>query len=100
MAQTPLPIGPDPRYADEMTRLGIPAHLTEPGLQSDVFKELINKFAWAVGSTYRRSYNQRRSNVRVVALELAIKVLESEGYPSFISKDLSPVAPVAPVASE
>lgn len=72
--------------ATESTRIGIAAHLTDPPLQQQVFKELINKFAWALGSTYRLSYSQRRSNVRLLAQALAKTIIENEGYPLAISK--------------
>jgi len=80
----PKLLTPGPTPAD---RMGIPANLTQSQLQQDVFKELINKFAWALGSTYRRSSTQRRSNVRLLARQLATAVIESEGYPGKIARD-------------
>jgi len=80
--QNRLPMPSD----SESTRIGIPAYLTDPALQTDVFKELVNKFAWAIGSTYRRSYTKHRSNVRIAAADLARTFITDEGYPLSISK--------------
>lgn len=80
--QTRLPV-PHP---SENTLLGIPTFLTEPALQTNAFKELVNKIAWAIGSTYKISFSQRRSNVRVVAVALATQIITNEGYPRSISK--------------
>lgn len=83
MVQQHLPVPPE---GPEATRIGVPVWLTQPALQQDVFKELINKFAWAIGSTYRRTYTRRRSNVRLVAQEFASQLITQEGYPQAISK--------------
>ncbi len=84
MVQQHLP-APTPSEG-ETTRIGIPAHLTQPALQQDVYKELINKLSWAIGSTYRRTYTQRRSNVREAAGRLARDLITEEGYPASIGK--------------
>ncbi len=70
----------------EVSGLGIPPYLTQPELQQAIYKELINKFAWAIGSTYRMTYTQRRSNVRLWAAELAKVTITDQGYPRDISK--------------
>ena len=80
--QSHLPVPP----TFETGQVGIPAHLTQPALQPDVFKELVNQRAWAVGSTYRQSYTQRRSNVRTLAADMARDLIDAVGYPLSISK--------------
>ncbi len=66
--------------------LGIPPHEAQSALQQDAFKELINKIAWALGSTYRQSYNTRRSPARQAAVVLARETIREHGYPLNISK--------------
>ena len=66
--------------------LGISAAETVPQLQQDCFKELVNKFAWAIGSTYRQSYSGTRSNARIVARGLASQFVREHGYPRAIAK--------------
>ena len=61
--------------------LGIPACDTHPPLQQDSFKEVINKLAWALGSTYRVPYSGKQSPARVYALRMAQAVLRDNGYP-------------------
>lgn len=78
---------PPPRVTpDHDHTLGIPTHATQPLLQTDVFKELVNKFAWALGSTYRLTYAGKRSNVRIAAQQLATSIIQAEGYPHSIAK--------------
>jgi len=67
--------------------LGVPAHETNPAEQSDAFKELVNKLAWALGSTYRVQYGHVRTNCRKVAIEMAKIVVSDHGYPAHIQKD-------------
>lgn len=66
--------------------LGIPANESIVGFQTEVFKELINKLAWAVGSTYRKQYRNRRTSARQVAIDLAKAVVIEHGYPEFMRK--------------
>jgi len=72
--------------ATERVTLGIPAELTQAALQTETFKEIVNKLAWAVGSTYRQPYRNPRAGARLVAITLAQQVLEVEGYPDWIGK--------------
>lgn len=65
--------------------LGVPANQTQEALQTDSYKELINKLAWALGSTYRTQYNNTRTPTRQLAARLARAVLISEGYPGKIA---------------
>jgi len=66
--------------------LGIPASHTHPPLQQDSFKELINKLAWTLGSTYRAPYSGKRSPAREYALRIARQVMKDNGYPRQIGK--------------
>ena len=80
MVQQHLPVPQSDPYPDS-THIGIPVSHTDPKLQSDVFAELVNKFSWAVGSTYRRTYNGKRSLVRNVAIKMASDFIRDQGYP-------------------
>ena len=70
----------------EAPRLGIPAADTVPALQQDCVKELINKLAWAVGSTYRANYSNMKAPARVLAWRIVKRILSEQGYPSKIGK--------------
>ena len=66
--------------------LGIPPALTDPTLQQDSFKELINKLAWALGSTYHTHYSRSSSPTRQLAIQMAKHVVQGQGWPGHISK--------------
>ena len=66
--------------------LGIPGDQTQVALQTDVFKEVVNKLAWALGSTYRRPYNNRRTRARTLAIKMATRLFSQEGWPEQIKK--------------
>jgi len=61
--------------------LGIPAANLTPEARHDALKELVNKFAWALGSTYRCPYTNRRTPTRGLAITLAANVLDKQGFP-------------------
>lgn len=82
MVQKSLPIPPPP---DPRPHLGVPVGLTHPALQTDVFKELVNKFSWALGSTYRTPYGNTRTLTRQLALAMATHFLATQGYPAQIA---------------
>ena len=89
--RTPLPgrQTPEPQEAPSWNSLpdgafGVPSSTTHSALQQDVFKELINKLAWALGSTYRITYSNTRSPARTYAVRMAGKILRDNGYPSKI----------------
>lgn len=67
--------------------LGIPASSTQVALQTDVFKELINKLSWTLGSTFRRPYSNRRMKVRQLAVRIATRIIAQEGWPRQIGKE-------------
>lgn len=66
--------------------LGVPPAETMPKFQTDVYKELINKFAWALGSTYRRSYSRLSAPARQLAISLAKEIVRGQGWPEHIRK--------------
>ena len=68
------------------TPLGVPPLDTHLALQTDVAKELCNKIAWVLGSTYRVPYANMRTEARQYAWRIVKKVLEDHGYPSKIAK--------------
>jgi len=75
-----------PYLADLPPTLGIPPDQAQSLLQTDMFKELVNKFAWALGSTYRLPYANVRSPVRQYAVRCATAVIQAHGYPAKIAK--------------
>jgi len=92
--QSRLPVSADGPYlvspmpgSIRAPTLGVAAYLTNPAQQSDAFKELVNKLAWAVGSTYRVQYGNTRSNTRQIAVTLAKLLITDQGYPGHIQKD-------------
>ncbi len=66
--------------------LGIPPLDTHLALQTDCAKELVNKIAWVLGSTYRVPYANMRTDARQYAWRIVKKVIEDHGYPSKIAK--------------
>jgi len=71
--------------------LGIPATSTLPTLQSDAFKELVNKLAWVIGSTFQAPYSGNRTVCRTYARYLAADIIRDQGYPKKIGvPDLTP----------
>jgi len=68
------------------TPLGVPPLDTHLALQTDVAKELCNKIAWVLGSTYRVPYANMKTDARQYAWRIVKKVLEDHGYPSKIAK--------------
>lgn len=66
--------------------LGVPPLDTHIALQTDVAKELCNKIAWVLGSTYRVPYANMRTDARQYAWSIVKQVLEVHGYPSKIAK--------------
>lgn len=58
---------------------------THPQLQQDVVKELVNKVAWVLGSTYRVPYSNTRSPARDYAWKIVRAVLRDNGYPRKIA---------------
>jgi len=75
---------PAPKEGPEL--LGVPGPETVVGFQTEVFKELINKFAWALGSTYRQAYSNQRTPVRQLAIAMAKHVVNTQGYPEYMRK--------------
>lgn len=79
-----------PGPTDQEELLGIPAGSTQVALQTDMFKELVNKLSWAIGSTYRRSYANNRQRTRQLSIKIATRLIDQEGYPQQIQKERAP----------
>lgn len=79
MFGTPLPLNP----ADT---LGIHSRETHMALQTDMFKEIVNKIAWVLGSTYQKPYSNTKHAARVYALKIAKAVVRDHGYPEKIRR--------------
>lgn len=77
----PVPATSDPSD----TPLGVPAYEAQIALQQDVVKELVNKVAWVLGSTYRASYSSMRMPARAYAWRIVKKIIEDHGYPTKIA---------------
>lgn len=67
--------------------MGVPPEYTHAALQTDAFKELINKLSWVLGSTYRTPYSNTRTTARLYALRMAKRVIADQGYPRSIAKE-------------
>jgi len=78
VTQIPLPV---PRSVDTSGRLGVPPGEIRPEVQSPVYVELINKLAWAIGTTYGVPYSSMRTLTREIATDLAKLLINSQGYP-------------------
>jgi len=65
---------------------GIKASETNKALEVDVFKELVNKIAWALGTCYVRPYANMKCEARQIALELATAVVVKQGWPTRIRR--------------
>lgn len=61
--------------------LGIPREAAQEELRPEVYKELINKLAWALGSTYRVNYSSNQMPARKYANELVGKIIFDHGFP-------------------
>jgi len=64
----------------------IPPFGSPPGdvsaiIQSDVFKALINKISWAIGSTYKKRYSGKNTDVTNYARMCAHAIIRDHGYP-------------------
>jgi len=67
--------------------MGIPTSETQPSLQTEAFKELVNKLSWAIGSTFRSSYSSPKSPARELAVRVAKRIMELHGYPRTIARE-------------
>ena len=65
---------------------GIPVEETQVAQQMEVYKELVNKLAWALGSTYGRPYANRTMAARQLAMSVAQRVVDEVGWPRGIEK--------------
>ena len=66
--------------------LGIPPGEAQLALQQDTCKEMVNKIAWVLGSTYRRNYSNMKTPARAYAWRIVKQVIKDHGYPDKIRK--------------
>ena len=79
--QIPLPGGSLSKWP---SHLGIPVGGTQPALQTEAYKELVNKLSWALGSTYGVPYTNMMTVARRWAVALATHTTTIHGYPATI----------------
>jgi len=70
----------------DTNEMGIPVVDSHPALTTDVYKELINKIAWAIGSVYRVPYRNKKEPARDHAQEFANDLIAAVGYPRHIGR--------------
>ena len=70
----------------DTTEMGISVEDSHPALTTDIYKELINKIAWAIGSVYRVPYRNQTEPARNLSKEFANQVIEAVGYPKHIGR--------------
>lgn len=73
------PKGP---LGQEIDPFGVAGATVGPKVQSDVFKELINKLAWVLGSTYAMGYTHKDTHLKDYARMCAHAILRDHGYPT------------------
>lgn len=65
---------------------GIPPREAQDALKADAYKELINKIAWVLGSTYRVNYSNTRMPARKYAQILVGAIIRDHGFPKDLAK--------------
>ncbi len=85
-SKAPVATPPPGLLSSDNPALGTPSADTHLALQQDVCKELVNKIAWVLGSTYRVPYANMRTDARQYAWRIVKQVLKDHGYPSKIAK--------------
>jgi len=70
----------------EAEALGIPNVESLGDGREEVWKELINKLAWVLGSTYKRPYSNVKAPARQLAMRIAGYVIQGQGFPSDLAK--------------
>jgi len=66
-----------------------PADLDDPLL--DFWKNLINKFAWALGTTYELEYSNIKAPVRKTALLAATAAVQELGFPPVVAAHMASI---------
>lgn len=84
--QLPLPEPKDPPEPPPEGAFGIPSAEAQESQRAEIYKELINKFAWVLGSTYRVNYSNTRMPARMYAQRIVGKVIADHGFPHSIAK--------------
>lgn len=66
--------------------MGIPSTDIDPRAHGSVWRELLNKMSWTIGSVYGVPYSRTDSEPRQQALVLARLLLADQGYPRDMKK--------------
>ncbi len=67
--------------------LGIPDADLDVGRHGGVWRELLNKLSWVIGTVYDVPYSSTNCRARETALVLARLLRETEGYPESMKKE-------------
>lgn len=75
---------PQASFGNAQDSLGYPPG-SGPGFasgqeQTDCVKELTNKIAWVLGSTYKKTYSSKRGPVHSLAQRVAKGIVKASGY--------------------
>lgn len=79
-----VPSGPPTTYGHAPDNFGFPPG-SGPGMasgqeQTDCVKELTNKLAWVLGSTYKKTYSSNKGPVHLYAQRIAKGIVRGQGY--------------------
>jgi len=66
--------------------LGIPSADTQDALKQDHYKELVNKVAWVLGTTYGRPYSNINLPARKYAQRIVGAIVRDHGFPRILAK--------------
>lgn len=66
--------------------MGISSEAIDPKSHGPVWRELLNKLSWTIGSVYGVPYSKTDSEPRKQSLVLARLLLEDQGYPRNMRK--------------
>ena len=79
--QLPLPETKGPYDSTVTGAFGVPPQEVSGETQLAIVKELTNKFAWCIGSTYKKRYSGKNTEVTKYAYRIVKKILLDHGYP-------------------
>jgi len=82
----PLPPAGGDNLSPHELRLGIPPGDTQDALKADHYKELINKIAWSLGSSYDQSYSNINQPARKYAQRIVGAIVRDHGFPRKLGK--------------
>lgn len=66
---------------EKIAPFGVGPSDTPSEIQITVFKELINKLSWTIGSTYKKRYSGKSTEVADYARMCAHAIVRDHGYP-------------------